>query len=34
MDFDEQPMSRKVIENGHEVSLGCKDKALKKPSLR
>ena len=30
MDFDEQPMSRKIIENGHEVSPGCTDKAIKK----
>ena len=34
MHFDEQPMSRKIIENGQEVSLGCTDKALKKSSLR
>ena len=33
MHFNEQPMSRKIIENGHEVSPSCTDKAIKKPSL-
>ena len=36
MHFDELhvPMSRKIIENGHEVNPGCTDKAIKKSSLR
>ena len=33
MHFDELhvPMSRKIIENGNEVSPGCTDKAIKNP---
>ena len=31
MHFDEQPMSRKIVENDHEVSPGCTGKAIKHP---
>ena len=34
MYFEEQPMSRKIIENGHEGSPGYTDKTIKKYVLR